>query len=120
MATLEGKLAFENLSSKEVYKGKCTGRYSVVLSLEDDVAERLKTEGVILREYEGTPQRKFASKFDVPIFDEYGNAWHDDTIGRGSKVRVLYTLSDPHPTHGVVPFLNKIKVLEMAEDSGDF
>ena len=43
MATLEGTLAFENLNSHEEYNGQSTGKYSIVLSLDSDVAESLKT-----------------------------------------------------------------------------
>jgi hypothetical protein len=39
-------------------------------------------------------------------------------IGRGSKVRVLYAEGTPHPVHGTSVYLNKIKVLEQAEDTG--
>jgi len=123
MATLEGTLAFENLNSHEEYNGQSTGKYSIVLSLDSATSESLKTEGVKMREYEGTPQRKFASKFDVPVFDVDGTPFASNVIGRGSKVRIAYTLGKPHPVHGVAPYLNKIKVLEVAEaseDDGDF
>ena len=123
MATLEGTLAFENLNSHEEYNGQSTGKYSIVLSLDPEVAESLKTDGVKMREYEGTPQRKFASKFDVPVFDADGTPFTSNVIGRGSKVRIAYTLGKPHPVHGVAPYLNKVKVLEVAEaseDDGDF
>ena len=123
MAVVEGTIAFENLDTHEMYQGQSTGKYSIVLSLDSDVAEALKTEGVKMREYEGTPQRKFASKFDVPVFDVDGTPFASNVIGRGSRVRIAYTLGKPHPVHGVAPYLNKVKVLEVAEaseDDGDF
>ena len=43
-------------------------------------------------------------------------------IGRGSTVRLLWTEGNPHPVHGTATYLNKIKVLEVAEaeDGEDF
>ena len=39
-------------------------------------------------------------------------------IGRGSKVRLLWAEGQPHPVHGTSTYLNKIKVLEVAEQEG--
>ena len=67
MAVVEGTLAFENLDTHEMYQGQSTGKYSVVISLDEQTAEQLAGMGVKLREYEGTKQRKFSTKYDVPV-----------------------------------------------------
>lgn len=122
MAVLEGNVAFANLDEHEVYQGQSTGKYSLVLALEGADADMLAEKGVKLREYEGTKQRKFSSKFDVPMFDSEGMDWRG-RLTRGSKVRIQYQEGDEHPVHGVSTYLNKVKVLELAETEdagGDF
>ena len=69
---LEGTVAFENLTEHEMYNGQSTGKYSLVLSLDEGDADSLDSLGVKLREYEGTKQRKFASKFEVGILNADG------------------------------------------------
>ena len=108
MSVVEGKLAFENLDTHEMYQGQSTGKYSVVISLSDSVADDLAAKGVKMREYEGTKQRKFSTKYDVPVVDKDGQPFMG-RIGRGSTVRRLFTLrerrrhgyKDPHTTSEV-------------------
>jgi len=122
MAVLEGNVAFANLDEHEVYQGQSTGKFSLVVSLEGADADSLAERGVKLRDYEGTKQRKFASKFDVPMFDAEGMDWRG-RLTRGSKVRIQYQEGDEHPVHGVSTYLQKVKVLELAETDdtgGDF
>ena len=70
-----------------------------------------------LREYEGVKQRKFTSKFDVPVLNPDGSAF-SGRVTRGSKVRLLYSDGAAHPVHGTPTYLNKVKVLEVAEVEG--
>ena len=53
MAVLEGAIAFENLDEHEYYQGQSTGKYSVVLSLDEATASKLIDKGVKMREYDG-------------------------------------------------------------------
>lgn len=115
---LEGLVAFENLTEHEMYNGQSTGKFSVVLSLEEPQAVDLDARGVKLREYEGVKQRKFASKFEVGIVNADGTPFQG-RVPRGSKVRILWQEGAPHPVHGTSTYLNKVKVLEVAEQSGD-
>ena len=39
MSVVEGTIAFENLDTHEIYMGQSTGKYSVVLSLDDTTAD---------------------------------------------------------------------------------
>ena len=122
MAVLEGNVAFANLDEHEEYQGQSTGKYSLVLSLEPEDADKLASKGVKLREYEGTAQRKFSTKYEVPMFDAEGNEFNG-RLTRGSKVRVKYAEGTPHPVHGTSTYLSAIKVVELAEPvegGGDF
>ena len=115
---LEGTVAFENLTEHEMYNGQSTGKYSLVLSLDEDKAAELDSAGVKLREYEGVKQRKFASKFEVGVLNADGSPFAG-RVPRGSKVRILWQEGAPHPVHGTSTYLNKVKVLEVAEQSED-
>ena len=122
MAVLEGNVAFANLDEHEEYQGQSTGKYSLVLSLEPEDADKLASKGVKLREYEGTAQRKFSTKYEVTRFDAEGNEFNG-RLTRGSKVRVKYAEGKPHPVHGTSTYLSAIKVVELAEATeggGDF
>ena len=118
MAVIEGTVAFENLNEHEVFQGQSTGKFSMVISLDDADAGDLEAKGVKLREYEGTKQRKFASKFEVGVLNADGTPFAG-RVPRGSKVRILWQEGAPHPVHGTSTYLNKVKVLEVAEQSDD-
>ena len=124
MAILEGIVAFECLRETDKFGGQDTGKYSVTLTLDDAEAAQLTKAGVKLKEYEGKKQRKFASKYIPQVFDADGNEYRG-RVPYGSKVRIVWTEGKPHPVHGTTPYLNKLKVLELAEgmdngDSGEF
>jgi hypothetical protein len=92
------------------------------LRKKDRVTDEFIDKGVKLREYEGTPQRKFSTKYEVPMFDADGNEF-SGRLTRGSKVRVKYAEGKPHPVHGTSTYLSAIKVIELAEATeggGDF
>ena len=99
LATLEGTVAFANLTEHEVYNNQSTGKFSLVVSLDEATADELDAKGVKLREYEGVKQRKFSSKFDVPVLNPDGSAFNG-RVTRGSKSgyyiqtvsRTLYTV----------------------------
>tara|TARA_R110000868_G_scaffold7096_1_gene38824 strand:- start:119 stop:484 length:366 start_codon:yes stop_codon:yes gene_type:complete len=118
MSVIQGKVAFVNLVEHEVYEGKTTGKYSIVLTLDQDEAEKMLAQGVRLRSYEDTQQRKFTTQYDVPIYDVDNNKFIGQ-ITRGSIVKVQYSTKEPSPIHGLVPYLDKIRVLELAEGTTD-
>jgi len=118
MAVIEGTVAFENLNEHEVYQGQSTGKYSLVISLDDETSNDLEAKGVKLREYEGVKQRKFSTKYEIPVFDTDGQPFMG-RVTRGSKVRLLWAEGKPHPVHGTSTYLNKVKVLEVAESGDD-
>lgn len=108
-----GIAAFVNLAETEKYNGQDTGTYAITLTLDDDEATKLAEMGIKLKDYNGTSQRKFKSKFEVKLVDEDGEALHPRDLTWGSKVRVKWKAGKPHPTHGVAPYLNAVKVLEL-------
>ena len=118
MPVINGTAAFVSLAEHEMYQGKSTEKYSLTVTLDDKSIEQLSEQGVKLRDYEGSKQRKFASKFNVPLYEASGDAFMG-TIPRGSLVRVQYSLGAEHPVHGFTPYLDKVKVLELASGSSD-
>jgi hypothetical protein len=111
-----GVVAFSNLTAHEVYKGKTTGRYSIVITMDEANASKLRDMGVTVKEYKDTPQRKFASQYHVGIVDAQDNPFTGE-IPYGSVVRVLWQNGPAHPEHGVPTYLNKVRVVELAETS---
>ena len=125
MSVVNGTVAFANLDSHEVYNGQSTGKYSIVLTLDEQEAEKLQSEGVKVKEYKNTPQRKFATKFDeFPVIDNDGEPLSKSSVRYGDKVRIKYNLGSPHPVHGTSVYLQAIRVVEKGEagleDDGEF
>ena len=100
---IEGTVAFSHITEHEMIRDRDTGKetstnkYSITLSLDDDAAKDLSEKGVKLKEWEGVKQRKFATGFeDFPVYDatqgEDDARWDGGEIGRGAKVRVLFSL----------------------------
>ena len=114
----EGLVAFESLKEHDVYEGKSTGKFTLTLTLSEEEAAKVEAAGVKLKMYEGNAQRKFSSGYDVVVVDA------DDMpfvgkLPRGSKVRILWKEGNKHPVHGVGSYLNRVRVLEVADDMGD-
>lgn len=125
MSVINGTVAFANLDSHEMYNGQSTGKYSVVLTLDEADAEKLSAEGVKVKEYKNTPQRKFTTKFDdFPVIDNDGEPVARSSVRYGDKVRIKYNLGAPHPVHGCTPYMQAIRVVEKGEqgldDDGEF
>lgn len=120
MAVITGKVAFSNLSEHEVFNGQSTGKYSVVITLDDETASKLQSEGVKLRTYKNEHQRKFATKFDdFPVIDNEGEPVSKSSVRYGDTVRIKYSLGKPHPVHGTSVYMQAIRVIEKAEVDGD-
>ena len=109
-----GIVAFCDLKEHEVYEGKTTGRYSIVVTMDEDEASKLADKGVKVKSYEGKSQRKFSSKFDVPVLDLDGHSV-DKAIPYGSTVRVLWKDGPAHPQHGVPTYLNAVRLVEKSD-----
>jgi len=117
-AVVTGKVAFSNLTEHESYMGQSTGKYSLVITLDAENAAQLSDAGIRLKDYNDTQQRKFSSKFVVPVVD-MDDQPHSGEIPRGSVVRILYKNGDDHPQWGVTPYLNRVRLVELAEFAGE-
>ena len=116
MAVLTGKAAFVNLTETEQYQGQHTGRYTLTVTLDNDAAQMLSAQGVKLRDYEGTAQRKFSSKYPVKVIDAEDNPFIGP-VTRGSTIRLSYKTGPAHPVHGTPTYLNAVRVVELADDA---
>jgi hypothetical protein len=119
MSVITGKVAFANLNEHEVFNGQSTGKYSVVVTLDDDQADKLASEGVKLKTYKNENQRKFATKFeDFQVIDNEGEPVSKSSVRYGDTVRIKYGLGKPHPVHGTSVYLQAIRVVEKGEAEG--
>jgi hypothetical protein len=114
----EGLVAFESLKEHDEYQGQSTGKFTLTLTLSEDEAEKLGQAGVKLKMYEGNAQRKFSSGYDVPVVDLEDKPYNGN-LPRGSKVRILWKTGKDHPVHGVATYLNRVRVLEVADTMGE-
>ena len=114
----EGLVAFESLKQHDEYQGQSTGKFTLTLTLSDAEAEKVEKAGVKLKMYEGNAQRKFSSGYDVPVADLEDKPYNGN-LPRGSKVRILWKQGKDHPTHGVATYLNRVRVLEVADSMGE-
>ena len=120
MSVISGTVAFANLTEHEVYNGQSTGKYSVVLSLDDVDAEQLQDAGVKIRTYQNQAQRKFSTKFEeFPVIDNEGEPVSRGSVRYGDKVRLKYNLGKPHPVHGTSVYLQAVRVVEKGEAMGE-
>ena len=120
MSVISGTVAFANLTEHEIYNGKSTGKYSVVLSLDDVDAEQLQDAGVKIRTYQNQAQRKFSTKFEeFPVIDNEGEPVSRGSVRYGDKVRIKYNLGKPHPVHGTSVYLQAVRVVEKGEAMGE-
>lgn len=115
---ISGVVAFSNVQEHEVFDGQSTGRYSMVITMDEQEASKLSDAGVKVKEYEGTKQRKFASQYPVTVVDTEDNPVNTE-VPYGSKVRVLYATGNAHPQHGVPTYLDRVRVVEFAEASDE-
>ena len=119
MSVITGKVAFANLTEHEVFNGQSTGKYSVVVTVDEENASKLQSEGVKLKTYKNENQRKFATKFeDFQVVDLEGETVSKSSVRYGDTVRVKYGLGKPHPVHGSSVYLQAIRVVEKGEHEG--
>jgi|TARA_R110002153_G_scaffold35732_2_gene106100 hypothetical protein len=111
----QGIANFINLEDTEMFNNQDTGKYSIMLTIDDDQVKILEDAGVKVKEYKNQKQRKFVTRYaGFEVLDVDGNPTSKN-IPYGSTVRVLWEAGKPHPVHGSAPYFKKIKVLELAE-----
>ena len=114
----EGIASFINLAQPDVYDGKPTEWYNITLTLEEKESEKLRDEGVLVNEYKNQGQRQFKTKHPIEVVDVEGEPMTKN-FPYGSKVRVQWSKGPEHPKHKHATYLQKVRVLEMAEGLGD-
>ena len=119
---IEGTVNFSNVTQHDVYNGQSTGAFSLTITMSEEDASTLSAGGVKIKEYEGSKQRKFKSKYDIVRVDADGNRFEGE-IPYNSKVRLKFKSGPAHPVHGTPTYLEAVKVLElpeMSEEATDF
>ena len=112
---VEGTTIFQtHLTKHDEYQGQSTGKFSIQVKLDSKVASKLAKDGIVIKDYDGEPIRRFTSRYDVPVYVGNENEVWDKELPSGSKVRLEY-ITKKHPTAGEVPYVKRVLVLEMGE-----
>lgn len=112
---VEGEVAFCNLKSFDTYQGKSTDKYTITVTLDEANAEALSKAGVLVKDFQGSPQRKFSTTYEVSIFNPDMSAWDKKEIPKRSKVKIYAKISDdPYKEYGCSTYVNQVQVLEEA------
>jgi len=113
-----GTVAFSNLTEHDVYKGKSTGKYNVVLRLDDSEAAKLADLGVNLNTYEGVEQRKFSTKYGFKFVDLDENPVTGE-LGAGTEVRVAWSARESEGNEfGTLTDLIAVRVVQLVDPMG--
>ena len=115
---IEGVVNFSNVTKHDVYNGQDTGTFSMTITMSEDDAATLASQGVKIKDYEGNKQRKFKSKYAIGLYDAEGNVYTGE-VPYNSRVRLKYKTGPAHPVHGTPVYLEAVKVLEEAEASAE-
>lgn len=111
---IEGVVNFSNVTKHDVFNGQDTGSFSMTITMSEDDAATLSAQGIKIKDYEGSKQRKFKSKYDIRMMDAEGNPYNGE-VPYNSRVRLKYKTGPAHPVHGTPTYLEAVKVLEEAE-----
>ena len=111
---IEGIVNFSNVTQHDVYNGQDTGTFSMTITMSEDDAAGLASQGVKIKDYEGNKQRKYKSKFDVSLYTAEGDKYTGE-VPYNSRVRLKFKTGPAHPVHGTPTYLEAVKVLEEAE-----
>ena len=112
-----------HLTKTEVYKDKNsgieqdTGKYALTILINSKEAAKLAKEGMKLKDRDGTPMRKFASKYNVEVYNSDRTRWTDE-IPEGSEVRLEYS-TKPNPSHGLIPYVKRVVIKKLGEGALD-
>ena len=115
---IEGVVNFSNVTKHDVYNGQDTGAFSMTITMSEDDAATLAAQGVKIKDYEGSKQRKFKSKFAIGLYTAEGDVYNGE-VPFNSRGRLKYKTGPAHPVHGTPVYLEAVKVLEEAEPSAE-
>lgn len=105
-----GVVAFSNLTEHEFFRGKTTGRFSLVVTMEPEEAAVVADKGVRVKDYKGKAQRKFSSAYTVRVKDIEDHPVEGE-IPYGTTVRLLWKEGHPHPEWGTPTYLEEVRVV---------
>lgn len=111
---VSGLSVFSSITKHDEYMGESTGKFNLTVTLDAEDASKLEDLGVRLKEYEGSMQRKFSSKFEFKVVDMDDNPYVGE-IPRGSEVRVAFSLGDVSPQWGPATHLEAVRVVSEGE-----
>ena len=114
---ISGEVAFSHLTKHEVFNNESTGKFSLVITVDDDAAKKLEGQGIELKVYDGKKQRAFKTRFKFQYVDSEKTA-QEGELGRGSKVTIAYKLGEPYGDYGVSTFLQGVQVKERSQPAG--
>ena len=115
---IEGVVNFSNVTKHDVDNGQDTAAFSMTITMSEDDAATLAAQGVKIKDYEGSKQRKFKSKFAIGLYTAEGDVYNGE-VPFNSRVRLKYKTGPAHPVHGTPVYLEAVKVLEEAEPSAE-
>ena len=115
---IEGTVNFSNVTQHDVFNGQDTGTFSMTITMSDDDAATLAAQGVKIKDYEGSKQRKFKSKYAISMYDAECDRYNGE-VPYNSRVRLKFKTGPAHPVHGTPVYLEAVKVLEEAEASAE-
>jgi len=123
-----GIVAFNNLITKDVYRGEVATSFSVTLTFDEVERDKLHELGVKTKAYKDVFQNKFTTRYDMSdkiVFGVEGLDKEDcvpfnlPELSYGARVRAMFTLGDDHPVYGFGTRLERMRVFEVGSGGDD-
>ena len=123
-----GIVAFNNLITKDVYRGDVATSFSVTLTFDEVERDKLHELGVKTKAYKDVFQNKFTTRYDMSdkiVFGVEGLDKEDcvpfnlPELSYGARVRAMFTLGDDHPVYGFGTRLERMRVFEVGSGGDD-
>ena len=123
-----GIVAFNNLITKDVYRGEVATSFSVTLTFDEVERDKLHELGVKTKAYKDVFQNKFTTRYDMSDKIVFGVEGLDKEecvpfnlpeLSYGARVRAMFTLGDDHPVYGFGTRLERMRVFEVGSGGDD-
>ena len=123
-----GIVAFNNLITKDVYRGDVATSFSITLTFDEVERDKLHELGVKTKAYKDVFQNKFSTRYDMSDKIVFGVEGLDKEecvpfdlpeLSYGARVRVMFTLGDDHPVYGFGTRLERMRVFEVGSGGDD-
>lgn len=110
---VEGTVAFCNLAQHEIYNGKDTEKYTILITFDEKTKDNLASKDIRVKEYNDKYQRKFTTRYPFKFNGETVEKI-DKEIMWGSKVKIKFAYGNPSPVWGMATYIDSVDVLEDA------